>query len=101
MTIKANGTRVRIRSFREGPKHDPYSCSVITVWRHGNEYEFEASALRGVFVRVNDVEVLSDFEGGPCEKRFEQLTGASAGQWEQWADRLYIEDPYGSLGDYE
>lgn len=78
--ISLNGTRIRIRTGSEGPRHDPYHYTELTVWRLGHVWRLHTGM--GVWLQKDG----SHWEGDE-EKLIQQFineTGADPGQWAHW-----------------
>ena len=71
-----NGTRINLTTGSEGPAHDPYGVTTITVERNGQSVECRAGL--GVHLLVNEKQV----EGSEEElfEVFEDKTGMHFGQ---------------------
>ena len=97
-------TRVDLSHRSVGPVHDPYQESTLTVTRYGVEYTLISCALAGTMYLVDKAVVLTagiDYDIRDLEERFATDTGARPDQWEHWFyERIYVEDPMGSLSDY-
>lgn len=78
--ISRNGTRVRIRTGSEGPRHDPYQYTEVIVWRLGHVWTLHTGL--GVWMKKDDTHI----EGSEEElyKLFAKETGAFHFEWENW-----------------
>lgn len=90
--------KISVRRGSEGPRHDPYGYTEITVTTNGDVVTYHGGL--GEWVRVNGVKVDDD---SLAVMLFERHTGMSVEQAMRAYDRAHphFDDPMGRPGDYE
>jgi hypothetical protein len=77
---KLGGTTVSIDSGAEGPMHDPYSWTELTVYTKGHAVVLRCGL--GVDLTIDSLRILGDEKQLFAE--FIRVTGADPQQWEEW-----------------
>lgn len=89
-TVKPEGFTVHTRHGSEGPHHDPYSFTEITVGLpDGREFRYHGGLGEDLRLRTlgNGWETIANGDG--AREQFEALVGFPCDQLEWWADAPY------------
>ena len=106
-----DGVSISLTTKTVGPRHDPYSREILTVVKDGVTHELTSCSLAGVSYKRDGVKVAEALGCGfdhasmnavdAVSKAFEAATGKDPGDWYSVYGENYVEDPMGSLSDYE